>query len=570
MTTMLRDFWTAIETRRGAFLSEPGHPMSYAALADRVRLACAMFDAHKLHPGDRITIALADEATASAIFLAALLDGYVPVMLTHEAHRDRQDAIARSVDAALRVDDTIKLEAPRSAVGRLFRGGGDRRRAPHCPDRTGVELAYILFTSGSTATPRGVRITCGNLFAQLQTLTRVFRLGAGSRLVNATPLSHTDGLVQGPLLAATTGATLLRPGRFEVSRLEPWLDFIRAEDATHMIANPTLLSLLLRLAEETDWINPRNFEMVVCTGGVLTETLWSAFEARFGIKVCNVYGMTESVANALFAGDFPEMGVRGSIGRPIDCDARIAGGAAEGELELCGANIFDGYWNDPDKTRETVSPESWFRTGDVARARDDGSYDFLGRVKSVINQGAVRIYPEEIDEVLARHPNVIETVTLGIPDPEFEEIAVSVVTVSGQTHETDLHAISEDRLEPLKRPKRIHILASFPRTNTGKVDRIAIATWLAEQPQPRVVLENDDSTQRIVAIVADVFGSPSDQIKLSSTPDDISGWDSFNHVRMIMEVEAAFGIDFETREIVSIRSIQRLVEIVKSYRDRME
>ncbi|MFY9239376.1 MAG: AMP-binding protein, partial [Roseovarius sp.] len=360
------------------------------------------------------------------------------------------------------------------------------------------------------------------------------------------------------------------PGRFEVSRLEPWLDFIRAEDATHMIANPTLLSLLLRLAEETDWINPRNFEMVVCTGGVLTETLWSAFEARFGIKVCNVYGMTESVANALFAGDFPEMGVRGSIGRPIDCDARIAGGAAEGELELCGANIFDGYWNDPDKTRETVSPESWFRTGDVARTRDDGSYDFLGRVKSVINQGAVRIYPEEIDEVLARHPNVIETVTLGIPDPEFEEIAVSVVTVSGQTHETDLHAICEDRLEPLKRPKRIHILASFPRTNTGKVDRIAIATWLAEQPQPRVVLENDDSTQRIVAIVADVFGSPSDQIKLSSTPDDISGWDSFNHVRMIMEVEAAFGIDFETREIVSIRSIQRLVEIVKSYRDRME
>lgn len=570
MTTMLRDLWAAIETTGGVFLSAPGQRLTYGALADRIRAACAFFDRHALQPGDRITISLADESAASATFLAALLDGYVPVMLSHEAHPDRQDAIAHSVNAALRIDSATQPEVPRDGLLKLLRRGTQHHRAPRCPDRTGAELAYILFTSGSTAMPRGVRITCGNLIAQLATLSRVFRLKPGSRLVNATPLSHTDGLVQGPLLAAATGATLLRPGRFEVSRIDPWLDFIRAEDATHMIANPTLLSLVLRLAQDTDWVNPHRFEMVVCTGGLLTETLWTAFEDRFGIKVCNVYGMTECVADALYAGDFPQMGARGSIGRPIDCEARITGGAAEGELELRGATICDGYWNDPAKTQETIDPQGWFRTGDIVRARPDGSFDFLGRIKSIINQGAVRIHPEEIEEALARHPHVLESVTLGLPDPEFEEIAVAVVTVSQPTAEAALHAICEERLEPLKRPKRIHIRDALPRTSTGKVDRIALTHWLAEEQQAKTVSASDNLTQQMFAVIAAAFGCPPEQISLSSTPDTIAGWDSFNHLKMIMDVEAAVGIEFDTREIVSIRSIGQLVDVVTAHKARTE
>jgi long-chain acyl-CoA synthetase len=544
--------------------------LSYSALADRIRLACVFFDAHDLQPGNRITISLADEAEASATFFAALLEGYVPVMLSHEAHLDKQNAIAQSVDAALRIDKTNKPETPQMGLGRVLRLGRDRPRAPHCPNIHGGALAYILFTSGSTAKPRGVRITYANLFAQLGTLTRVFYLNSESRLVNSTPISHTDGLVQGPLLAAASGATWLRPGRFEVSRLEPWLDFIRTENATHMIANPTLLSLLLRLAQETDWVDPRHFKMVVCTGGMLTEKLWAAFEQRFGIKVCNVYGMTESVADALFAGDFPEMGAYGTIGRPIDCRARIFGGATEGELELHGANIFDGYWNDLEKTHENFSKGNWFRTGDIVRARSDGSYDFIGRVKSVINQGSVRISPEEIDEALAHHPNVIEIVTLGVPDKDFEEIAVSVAVVSRPTKEVELHKICEDRIEPLKRPKYIFILESIPRTSTGKVDRIALASWLAEHWQFKVAVENDDLTSRIFTIIADVFGSPPDQINMSSTPNDLPGWDSFNHITLIMEIETAFGINFKTQEIISIRSVQMLVNTVKSHKECTE
>lgn len=569
MTHILREVWHTLGAQgRAPFLVTPSQKMSYRELLAWIEDICGLFDEHGLDQRSTITIAVSDDAAACAIFLAALLDGIVPVMLSAEAHTDRVAAISRTVSSKLHFDDNMKTTPPNLRSLNAFRRTERRGRCPRLPTADDNALACILFTSGSTTAPRGVKITYKNLSSQLKTMERLFTLGAGSRIFNVSPISHTDGLVQGPLLSVAVGASLLRPGGFRITEVEAWFDFLRAEDPTHMIANPTLLSLLLNFALESDLFNLDRFHGVICTGGVLSEDLWSRFEARFGVKVFNVYGMTETVANALFAGDHSEMGKRGTIGRPVDCKARISEPGLVGDLELKGENISPGYWEMPSMNAAGYTSDGWFRTGDVVRTLSDGSFEFLGRSNSVINQGAVRIYPEEIDEAIMSHPSVIESMTFSFPDPEFEEIAISAVTTSSRLDSLELHAVCTSLLEPLRRPKIIRIVDMMPRTSTGKIDRTILAELFDLNGESKPSAKHGNIEEKIFGLMAKVFSISSDKLSLRSVPDEIPGWDSFNHVQMIMEVETALGIELTTREIISIRSVQTLVQIAKSHLER--
>lgn len=562
------DLWARIRSRgKGEFLVSPHYRVTYKHLGRRIQAACAAFDRVGLSQGDRLTIALGDEREASAVFLAALLDGLVPAMLSPLASHERRAAIARVLDARLVVDDETPLAQPegKGLFARL-RGSANAGRAPRLPDPGPDDLAYILFTSGTTAAPRGVEVTHKNLFSQFTTLHRLFGYEPGSRIFNATPLSHTDGLVQGPLLAASAGATLLRPGSFEVSKLAAWLDFLRGETATHMIANPTLLSLICQMAPERDYFDPQRFKGILSTGGALPRELWDQVEEAFGVRLWNVYGMTETVADALYAGDHPEMGARGTIGCPVDCEARVAGGSHVGELELKGSNISPGYWRDEDRTAISRTPDGWFRTGDVVERRaEDGAYEFKGRIKLAINQGAVTIYPEEIDEALMSHPDVLQSVTVGLADDDFEETAVAAVVATAQVSSDVLMAYCSDRLEPLKRPKRIVLMDDLPKTGSDKVDLPALRSLLSrETPRDAVAQKTPEAHSAVLAIAADVFNVPRQALDLESSSDSVAGWDSFNHLRLMMSVEQQLGASLSTKDIIQIRSLRGLVEKVEA------
>lgn len=560
----LTTLWQMIEARgRADFIVAPRKRFSYRALAKQIEHVCGAFDKAGLRAGDRVTIALEDESLASASFLAAMLDGLVPVMLSPDAAAERCAAIAERLEARLVLDDANPPPVPGGFLKRS-RSASTVARRPKLPNLDDDALAYVLFTSGTTAEPRGVQVTHKNLFSQLQTLIRLFDYKPGARIFNATPLAHTDGLVQGPLLAAVSGATLVRPGLFEVSDLESWLDFLRSETATHMITNPTLLTILLRMAQEDDYFDPAQFQGIVSTGGILTQEICDGVESRFGVRVWNVYGMTETVSDALYAGDHPEMGARGTIGRPIDCTARIAGGLSEGELELFGDNIVPGYWRDANQTASSRTSDGWFRTGDIVRARPDGSFDFLGRTKTTINQGAVTIHPEEINEALMSHSQVLEVVTVGLPDAEFEEIAISGLVLAQPVDEAELFTHCASRLEPLKRPKRIVALESIPKMPSGKVDvaRLKQIVQGAAVATATGKTGHDDTSlgARVLSIAASVFGAAIDDLDLNSSTDTVPGWDSFNHLKLMLEVEEQMGVSLSTKDIISIRTLSDLLE----------
>ena len=590
--SLSKSVWHQICQRsRHVFLQRRLESCSYRQLADGILRWCAVFDTHPFaETGSRVVIVHDDELTSASLFLAALLDGKVPVMLNPESRIERIAAVCRVTEPALVVveDPDVRAELKslglsaiggdpgnadnrRGLLGRLRSPGQDKQLSrPPSLIAGDADLAYLLFTSGTTGDPSGVEITHGALKAHMDTLTRLFEYGGGSCIANPTPLSHTDGLTQGLLLAVSNGARLLRPGRFTLDDLESWLDQFARHGATHLITNPTVIAFIQQFALHSDYFRHDGFKAVISSASILHEELWSAFEHRFNCRLFNLYGMTETVANATYAGDHPEMGQHGTIGVPIDCEARVvdpADGAMTteglGQLQLRGYHICRSYWRNPERSARAFLEGGWFRTGDLVRRDAHGDLAFIGRLKSMINVGGLSILPEEIDEALLRHPAVSESVTVGLPHAEFEEIPASAVVLRRGTTTEELSAHARQHLEPLKVPRYISPVESIPRGDAGKPDLTRVKALLQNtihehEPAKAAAAELVVTIDEVIDLAARVFNIDAGALSAETSPASLQTWDSFNHLTLMLEAEAAFGRTIPTAKIAAIRSLREL------------
>jgi acyl-CoA synthetase (AMP-forming)/AMP-acid ligase II/acyl carrier protein len=558
MVPSLHALWQRVVDDPGhVFLDGPESSLSYAALGLAIRAELRRFDAAGLAPGDRVLIRTADEPAAITLFIAALLDGLVPVMLAPGTPEQRMAAISAAVEPGLTCHGAGPDRTPAGRAPRL----------PDAPD----ELAYILFTSGTTQSPSGVMVSRRNLLGNVATLSRLFGYDSRSRIFNDMVLAHADGLVQGPLMALANGATLIRSGGFTLQGMESWLNRVRDTGATHVITVPTVWSLIDRYAKRDDYFRSPDCGALLSVAAKLDTTLWQRLETRFGRPVFNQYGLTETVASALYAGPHPEMGAAGTIGIPVDCAARIADvqsgnllpeGEA-GELQLQGDNVFPGYWKNPARTAESFTPDGWFRTGDLARLLPGGSYEILGRIKTIIMMAGFLIRPEEIDEAVLTHPAVAEAVTVGIADPEFGEIPVTAVVLKGEAGEAELTAHARTRLEPLKVPKRIVILPDIPRGISGKPELKSLRQQIesATAAEPSSCAETSLADE-VMKIASGVFRTDVAALTLQSGPNDVPGWDSFSHVTLLLSAEGHFGVDIAADHATDIGSLGDLVAVI--------
>lgn len=595
----LRDLWHGLEKERGEFLVLPDERFARSDIAEIVKRLCARFDESALLAGDRIVIRVSDEAAAISVFVAALLDGLVPVMLTPETPPDRAGAVSQQVAAKAAVIDADKggegwlgpltvlsfqpERQPTGWFGRTLRGAnrvlagfglgaaGRKPALPDDPDGT----AYLLFTSGTTSQPSGVIISRGNLLANVETIARVLNIGPGSRVFNDMVLAHADGLIQGPIMCLASRATVIRAGGFALDRLEDWLDTAKREKVTHFITVPTVWSLIDRYALHDDYFAYGGFVGFASVAAALDMSLWERIESRFGHPLTNQYGLTETVASALYAGPGPGAGKRGSIGRPVDCEARIvpldgdAEGAGErGELQLRGPNVFSGYWMNPVRTKASFTDDGWMRTGDIARRDPDGSFHIVGRIKTIIMCGGYLIRPEEIDEAMCRHPVVVSSVTIGLADDIFGEIAVSLIESHDATlDEVTLSHHAMNFLEPHKVPKRLFVVADIPRGPAGKprLDsvRSTIEALMQRDAQGDAPQAVDDLESEVIKTAAKVFRTDPAQLSPRSTPNSVKGWDSFQQVNFIFALEDRFGIRIPTAKAAAIRSLGAAIDAVR-------
>ena len=316
---------TALSTRKlwdqvlaggkAEFMALPETSVDFAGLQRAVRRWLAWFDAAGLAEGDRVLIRSGDDLVAATGFIAALLDGVIPVLMTGDTPDLRALAVTGAVEAmgfvslagtipdlldshVARLELTSPTQPPRkgwfgkaAAPDPLAGLPRPALRDPRLPDDP-AGLAYILFTSGTTASPSGVQITRGNLFANLATLSRLFGYGPDSRIFNDMILAHADGMIQGPVLALANRCTVIRSGGFTIAGLEPWLERVRQQRASHVITVPTIWAMIDAYAAHDDYFDAPECTALLSVAAKLPVELWDRLESRFGRPVFNQYGLT--------------------------------------------------------------------------------------------------------------------------------------------------------------------------------------------------------------------------------------------------------------------------------------
>ena len=579
------------------FITTSMNRISYGEVTAIIRKLSSLYQSWGVAPGDRVAFSTKDDIHASILFLSLLCNGITavffdpetkPLRANHLLETSRPMALILDSDLSESwdvsgVDIVLGIDTKRRAgvLRRLFSkepvaadatyplilGGFEAGKLPTHIDPESD--AYILFTSGTTSAPKGVRISHRALCAHIGTLCKVYAYTPESRILNILLLSHADGIIQGPVVTFFATAQLFNPFRFAISKITDLLDAVYHHRISHFICVPTMLALILRFAaDEKEAFATNDFIMIGSCGAQLEAELWEGFEANFDVRIVNVYGLTETVVGGIFAGPDAESRIPGSIGKPVDCEARIVDengldvflGEA-GELWLRGDNIMSGYFDAPEATAEAFSGE-WFKTGDIACCDRDGTYRIIGRKKEIIIAGGVNIHPEEVSEVLNRHPQVTEAVTFGLPSREWGEKVVSAVVLREPSlREEDLIHFCRANLEEAKVPDTIAILENLPRGRSGKVEIKVLKERFLDSEKVAVGAAQKVE-QLILEIASQCFKVPAETLSIDDTVDTTTGWDSLSHLELIVTLEEVFDIKFAPSDIMQMDSLETVVSTV--------
>jgi long-chain acyl-CoA synthetase len=331
------------------------------------------------------------------------------------------------------------------------------------------DAAVIVFTSGSTGEPKGVVLGHDRLAGKLDVLARILNIHIEDAIIAPLQLNFIFGIWVG-LLTMMSGARLVLLPRFSVDAARESF----REGATVFGCVPTMLRMLM--AEES--IAAPKLRMILTGGEPLGAALARTIRSRLpDAAMFDLFGLTEtgSCDFCLAPSDQPQ-GL-GTIGRPTEnVTFRIsADGASGGELQITTPYGMLGYLDNPALTESAFS-DGFFCTGDLARLRDDGRVELVGRAKEIVSRAGHKIAPLEIDGLLAEHPDVAAALTAGVPDAHVgERLHVVVVARPGAAlDEASLRAWAAERIERYKLPDAFHFRDALPLGRTGKADRGAV------------------------------------------------------------------------------------------------
>ncbi len=576
--------------------------ISYGELYDHAGKMASFFMDHDIQPGDCIVISSREDIRTIMLFLSIMASGITAVVIDPDTAKSRAESYLRSVSPrALFLDEKIKEKWDLQDAENLFEISTSSRkptlfkkllgrqpaknnrknmypdlldeyRPGDLPERIDQDtVAYIVFTSGTTSAPKGVPITHKSLFSHLFTLSRQLQFDSDSRCLNVQPLFNVGGIVDGVMGAVFNLSTLYRPVEFSVQNIERYLDAIYTHRITHVKTVPTMLSLVYKFGQAySDAFETEDLKVVYCSGALLDQTVWEEFQNHFKVRVTNFYGLTETVTGALFCGPDEHSFLLGSIGLPVDCDAKLLdsegrepGCGEVGELLLRGDNIMKGYLNDLRETANVLK-DGWFHTGDLASKEKSGHYRIKGRIKSMIVTGGTNVMPEEINEILLIHERVLDAATFGLPDSIFGEIVVCAIVPEKNANlsENDILNHCRDHIVPMKIPRKVYFLNSIPRVASGKIHYSEIKKHVMEQYVSEKQDETADRKQRILSAAARAFKLSAEELDFNSSTENTFGWDSLTHLEFITELEMEFDIELSTKEIMQISNLGEAVSLI--------
>lgn len=340
--------------------------------------------------------------------------------------------------------------------------------------RAGDDLAAILYTSGTTGRSKGAMLTHDNLLSNAQSLVGYWQFSQSDVLIHALPIFHTHGLFVATNVILLSGAAMIFLPGFDADRI-----FEHLPDATSLMGVPTFYTRLLD-DPRLDRKATAHMRLFVSGSAPLLAETHVQFEKRTGQRILERYGMTETNMNTSnpYEGErragtvgFPLPGVELRIAEP-ETGVELAKGDV-GVIEVRGPNVFCGYWNMPEKTREEFRGDGFFITGDLGMIDDKGYVNIVGRAKDLIISGGYNIYPKELELLIDDEPGVLESAVIGIPHHDFGEgvVAVVVPEKGADIDEQALISALSGRVARFKQPKRIMVVEALPRNTMGKVQK---------------------------------------------------------------------------------------------------
>jgi len=347
------------------------------------------------------------------------------------------------------------------------------RGIPSPPKSTPDDTAVILFTSGTTAEPKGVELTQNNLHSNCVDSIYTLKMDAAKSFLNVLPPFHVFGLTGNVLIPALLGASVHAIPRFSPVAV---VHTVEKYKVTVMMAVPSMYAAVLK----TKSAKPDAFHSVylaVSGGEPLPDTVRDRFHDRFGILLRQGYGLTETspVLSCCSVDDFRD----GTVGRPIrNVEVRIVdeqGGTPPpgvgGEILVRGPGIMKGYYKQPEETARVIDAGGWFHTGDIGLLEADGFLRITGRAKDMLIIGGENVFPREIEGVLETHPDVAQAAVIGVPDDLRGEapIAFAIPREGAEVSEQDLRSFAKQSLANFKVPKQVIIRDDLPVGPTGKI-----------------------------------------------------------------------------------------------------
>ena len=341
----------------------------------------------------------------------------------------------------------------------------------------------IQFTSGTTGNPKGATLSHCNILNNGYLTGEAMRLTPADKLCIPVPLYHCFGMVLAVLACVSHGATMVFPG--EAFDPQQTLQTVQDERCTALHGVPTMF------ITELDHPNFSSFDLSSLRTGIMAgapcpiEVMKRVISEMHMRDILIAYGQTElsPINNITLPDDSLERRTE-TVGRAmpwveikvIDEAGHVVPVGEKGEICTRGYSVMQGYWNDPEKTAETIDAAGWLHSGDIATMDAYGYVRIVGRIKDMIIRGGENVYPREVEEFLYQHPAISEVQVFGIPDKKMgEEVCAWVQLNEGATLSADdIKAFCKDQITHFKIPRHIRFVSEYPMTVTGKIQKFVM------------------------------------------------------------------------------------------------
>ncbi len=483
--------------------SDDARPVTYSELRNNVSLAAGLLNSLEVNAGDRVGLFATNSTNAIEILFAAATVGATIVPMNYRAAPEEvrhllSDCGCTVVFTEERYIDRITAARPASLKHIIDLSGNYESRRNEAAEFSVVaevedgDLAALLYTSGTTSMPKGVKLTHGALSGYIMSANDAADGSNMGKMILAAPLYHIAGLASF-LNALYCGRITVVLKQFDAAS---WLRHVEKQKVTHAFLVPTMLARVLEADQlascDLSSLTALTYGAAPMPPAVIRRAI-EAFPASVGFS--GAYGQTETTSTVAVLGpddhvlDSEQKVARlRSVGQVLDdVEVRIVdplGHQLEpgdvGEVQLRTYRAMDGYWGAEEKTRVTVDEHGWIHTGDLGYL-DEENYLFLsGRSGDMIIRGGENVAPEEVEAILYEHDDVADAAVVGIPDETWGERVVAAIVLRDGGTVDSVAAHAKKHLAPFKRPDAFHVTNELPRTSTGKLVRRNLVPILEE------------------------------------------------------------------------------------------